>query len=680
MFEVILYGGTAEGRDIADALAAGGVPALAHVATDYGETLIHANASLQVHAGRLNGEEMAEEMRAAHCRLVIDATHPYASEVTKNIRAAAAQAGVRYLRVLRGRQSAGEGARFVESVAAAVDYLNTTTGNIFLATGSKDLASFTGIENYKERVFARVLSLPEVVASCAALGFQGKNLIAMQGPFSRELNVAMLRQISARFLVTKDTGREGGFAEKVEAAASCGCELVVIGRPEEEEGLSLPACLAMLAKRYAGIQAGTAGTPAEEAKDRDGDEAAQGSGREISLVGIGMGDPKGRTLTAEAARICREADLLIGAKRMLAAVEAGPRATLEEYRPEAIRDYIDAHPEFRRVAVLLSGDVGFFSGAKKLQQLLPGAKRVPGISSLVYFCSQLGTAWEDAHLVSAHGRAAHLVSEIRRHKKVFSLLNGAEDLRELCAALLSFGMEDIRLSYGADLGYGTERILRGTPAELSEEAGADLSVLLAENPRVDAQITASLPDEVFWRGQVPMTKEEVRAVSIGKLRLTEGAVLWDVGAGTGSVSVEVARLDPRATVYSIEKKDEAVELLRANRSRFGLDNMEVICGAAPEALADLPAPTHVFVGGSSGNLREILTVALEKNAAARIVINAITLETVSESLRAVEEFALEDVDVASVTVAKSRDVGKYHMMTGQNPVYVIAGGGKEREQ
>ena len=661
MFEVILYGGTAEGRDIADALAAGGVPALAHVATDYGETLIHANASLQVHAGRLNGEEMAEEMRAAHCRLVIDATHPYASEVTKNIRAAAAQAGVRYLRVLRGRQSAGEGARFVESVAAAVDYLNTTTGNIFLATGSKDLASFTGIENYKERVFARVLSLPEVVASCAALGFQGKNLIAMQGPFSRELNVAMLRQISARFLVTKDTGREGGFAEKVEAAASCGCELVVIGRPEEEEGLCLDECLSLLAEEFPGVSA-----PCAE--------------REISLVGIGMGDPKGRTLTAEAARICREADLLIGAKRMLAAVEAGPRATLEEYRPEAIRDYIDAHPEFRRVAVLLSGDVGFFSGAKKLQQLLPGAKRVPGISSLVYFCSQLGTAWEDAHLVSAHGRAAHLVSEIRRHKKVFSLLNGAGDLRELCAALLSFGMEDIRLSYGADLGYGTERILRGTPAELSEEAGADLSVLLAENPRVDAQITASLPDEVFERGQVPMTKEEVRAVSIGKLRLTEGAVLWDVGAGTGSVSVEVARLDPRATVYSIEKKDEAVELLRANRSRFGLDNMEVICGAAPEALADLPAPTHVFVGGSSGNLREILTVALEKNAAARIVINAITLETVSESLRAVEEFSLEDVDVASVTVAKSRDVGKYHMMTGQNPVYVIAGGGKEREQ
>ena len=661
MFEVILYGGTAEGRDIADALAAGGVPALAHVATDYGETLIHANASLQVHAGRLNGEEMAEEMRAAHCRLVIDATHPYASEVTKNIRAAAAQAGVRYLRVLRGRQSAGEGARFVESVAAAVDYLNTTTGNIFLATGSKDLASFTGIENYKERVFARVLSLPEVVASCAALGFQGKNLIAMQGPFSRELNVAMLRQISARFLVTKDTGREGGFAEKVEAAASCGCELVVIGRPEEEEGLCLDECLSLLAEEFPGVSAPCAK-------------------REISLVGIGMGDPKGRTLTAEAARICREADLLIGAKRMLAAVEAGARATLEEYRPEAIRDYIDAHPEFRRVAVLLSGDVGFFSGAKKLQQLLPGAKRVPGISSLVYFCSQLGTAWEDAHLVSAHGRAAHLVSEIRRHKKVFSLLNGAEDLRELCAALLSFGMEDIRLSYGADLGYGTERILRGTPAELSEEAGADLSVLLAENPRVDAQITASLPDEVFERGQVPMTKEEVRAVSIGKLRLTEGAVLWDVGAGTGSVSVEVARLDPRATVYSIEKKDEAVELLRANRSRFGLDNMEVICGAAPEALADLPAPTHVFVGGSSGNLREILTVALEKNAAARIVINAITLETVSESLRAVEEFSLEDVDVASVTVAKSRDVGKYHMMTGQNPVYVIAGGGKEREQ
>ena len=655
MFEVLVFAGTVEGRKAAEKLRARNVPTCAFTATEYGESLLEEGGSLEVRAGRMSEEEMERFMRESGCRLVIDATHPYATEVTANIRAAAGKAGVEYRRVLRATtETEGVRVRCVTDADAAAAYLNGTDGNVLLTTGSKDLAAFTAVKDFENRVFARVLSLPEVVTACAELGFRGKNLIAMQGPFTEEMNLALLRQVEARYLVTKDTGREGGFEEKVAAAKEHGCELVVIGRPTEEEGMSLEECL----------------------KDLVND-------REIALVGIGTGGDAGSGLTREAEDFCRGADLFIGAKRCLEAWDTAGRETFEEYRPEAIRDCIEERGEGKRIAVLLSGDVGFFSGAKKLLALLPEARLIPGISSVVYLAARVGTEWEDARLVSAHGREAHLVSEIRRNKKVFALLAKKEDFAELCQALRDCGLGKVRLVCGSELGYPTEHILEGTADFLAESPEAEqvsaLAVVFAENPAPEEQIGPGVDDEAFLRAKVPMTKEEVRAVSIAKLRLTAGFVLWDVGAGTGSVSVEAARLDPTATVFSIEKKGEAIELLYQNRTAFSLDNIEIIEGEAPAALVELPAPSHVFVGGSSGNLREILQLALEKNPAARIVINAITLETLTESMAATKELGLEMVDVVSVTAAKSRDVGDYHMMTGQNPVYVISGNGRKGE-
>lgn len=172
-----------------------------------------------------------------------------------------------------------------------------------------------------------------------------------------------------------------------------------------------------------------------------------------------------------------------------------------------------------------------------------------------------------------------------------------------------------------------------------------------------------------------MTKEEVRAVSLAKLRLTEDAVVYDVGAGTGSVSVEAALQAWRGTVYAIERNPEACDLIAENCRRFAARNVTIISGSAPEALQELPAPTHVFLGGTGGSMAGILRCVLEKNPRVRVVIDAVTLETVTQILTLTRELALPDPELVQVTVARSRRVGGYHMMNGANPVFICSFGG-----
>lgn len=183
-------------------------------------------------------------------------------------------------------------------------------------------------------------------------------------------------------------------------------------------------------------------------------------------------------------------------------------------------------------------------------------------------------------------------------------------------------------------------------------------------------------DEWFVRGEVPMTKAEVRAVSMSKLELQPDSVLYDIGAGTGSVSIEAAALLTNGQVYAVEKKPEAVELLRINKEQFHAVNMKIVPGSAPEALAELPCPTHAFIGGSSGNMAGLLDLLLEKNPEIRIVINIIALETLSQTMTLLHERTI-NAEIVSMQVAKARQAGAYHLMQGQNPVYIISFGGKD---
>ena len=232
--KALLFGGTGEGRALAEWMLARGLDATVCVATEYGETLLP--EGMKVHVGRLDAGGMAELM-ADGCTLVIDATHPYAVEVTENIRAASERTGLPYLRLLR--QSDGEDlCHKAENMAVAAEMLEGLPGNVLLTTGSKELDHFAR-PGLRERCFPRVLPMADSLERCLALGFPPRNIICMQGPFTREMNVATLHQFHIDTLVTKDTGGYGGFRAKAEAAKEAGCALLVVERPRNETGLTL---------------------------------------------------------------------------------------------------------------------------------------------------------------------------------------------------------------------------------------------------------------------------------------------------------------------------------------------------------------------------------------------------------------------------------------------------------
>ncbi|GLC77899.1 precorrin-6Y C5,15-methyltransferase (decarboxylating) subunit CbiT [Lacrimispora brassicae] len=184
-------------------------------------------------------------------------------------------------------------------------------------------------------------------------------------------------------------------------------------------------------------------------------------------------------------------------------------------------------------------------------------------------------------------------------------------------------------------------------------------------------------DELFIRGDVPMTKSEVRAVSISKLELDQDSILYDIGAGTGSVSIEASRYLAGGRVYAIEKKAEAIDLIRANKEKFAAGCLEIVEGKAPEALSSLEAPSHVFIGGTSGSMDKVLSLVLKKNPEVRIVINTIALESLAEVLSWLKNHSVA-AEILQVQISRGREAGDYHMMMGQNPVYVISFGGEGR--
>lgn len=393
----------------------------------------------------------------------------------------------------------------------------------------------------------------------------------------------------------------------------------------------------------------------------------------VYLIGVGMGNPA--TLTGQALEAIGDSPVLVGAPRLLepwgAEHDCVPLIAAAD-----IAAYVDKAPR-GPVGVLLSGDTGFYSGAKGLWPLLGNHEviTIPGISSLSYFCARLQTTWQDARLVSAHGRSHNAVGEIQRSAKVFALTGGATKAEDICRALAERGLGQVRVSVGERLSYADERIVTGTAAELAGETFADLSVLLAVNPDpvVRPWNGSGLPDGAFLRGDVPMTKEEVRALALSKLRLEAHHVVWDVGAGTGSVSAEGALAVPEGRVFAVERKEEALTLLERNKAALGLTNLHIVPGTAPEALTDLPTPDRVFLGGSSGNMEAILRCALSRNPQVRIVVTAVTLETVAEAVQCFARLGLSDTDMVQIAATRTRKAGGYHLMDAQNPVWILSG-------
>ena len=327
---------------------------------------------------------------------------------------------------------------------------------------------------------------------------------------------------------------------------------------------------------------------------------------------------------------------------------------------------------------MYSGDTGFYSGAAQLLPMLRAfgisCRVLPGLSSVQLLAAAVGRSWQEWKLVSAHGCACDPVAECLTAggKPVFFLTGGAETPASLCGRLAAAGLGDAHVLVGEELGRAEEKILFGTAQEFAQKQFAGLSVLLVEHLPQPPRRVPGFPDEAFHRGEVPMTKQEVRAAALAKLAVQPGDTLWDVGAGTGSVSVELALAAPRGHVYAVECDPEACGLIRQNRETFHACNLTLVEGRAPAALADLPAPDAVFIGGTKGGMEAVVDTVLARNPNARICISAIALETLSAAVAALTAHGLA-AEVTQIAVSRTRPAGRLHLLMANNPIFLITG-------
>lgn len=899
MKRIMIFGGTTEGRELAGRLAEENIFSTVFVATDYGEQVMEFSPCIEVKCGRLGVEEMKGQMESGTYTAIVDATHPFAQVVSENIRIAAKDSDLPIFRCIReplySHPDSSTTSRCVvfDTAASCADALAQTSGTILLTTGSKELSLFCSDASVRARLFARVLPGKESLALCYENGLEGKQIMAMQGPFTEEMNLALIHQTGAHILVTKESGHVGGTDSKITAAEKAGISCYLIRRPDSAGGQ--PGGKAQNGHTN-GDQTNTCqedfdqanGNPAKAGRiqignaihenkdagnavcgfktledpvsdsgrmretqiiegsidelflrlkditsaadnnflqskklqyaDPDAESPATGCFKEdssnnssmstdlmdcrkdqsdqlcgtkeavpgemdaeayaekkilIELVGTGMGSPGG--LTGEAAEAIRVADYVLGAPRMIRPYQDS-KIVLPYYTAEKVLGFVrtlqkrEKAKETVNIAVLFSGDTGFYSGAQKLYDVLCemseenpnlSVRIFPGISSVSALSARTGYSWQDARILSTHGVPGNewrpaLCEAVRYTKKTFVLTSGDEDVRNIGRLLCENGLEYVRIFTGFQLSYEEERIPEMTAAGLKEIRGKGLYTLLIVRDHPEKRrLTQGMSDEAFDRiiassangnssaphipdesnilpaqksGQtnmitesadvqienstgnstggsveesagvriekltgnliqksiagkaerckekctVPMTKEEIRDISIARLHLTEGAVVYDIGSGTGSVTCEIARLSPSLRVFAFECRPEAADLTRHNVQKFHLQNVTVAEEKAPQGMEDLPAPTHVFIGGSGGNLREILYAVRKKNSSARVVLNAVSLETVSDIMNLLPELGVRNEEIVQVSVSRARKTGRVHLMQAGNPVFIIS--------
>ena len=389
----------------------------------------------------------------------------------------------------------------------------------------------------------------------------------------------------------------------------------------------------------------------------------------IDVVSAGPGNED--LLTAQARRTLDEADAVFCADRTQTLV--GNPAVCRHLTPfsKALEDMETLRAEGLRVAVLLSGDAGLYSMLPLLSERFGReALRVhPGVSSLQAFCARLGIPWQQARILSAHGKQltpSALCHTVRSGRMTLLLLDAEHNPRWIRQSLKDGGLENADITVGERISYPDECIGPWEDREYDP-----LSVALIENRTAGWTPRAfALPDDAFIRGKTPMTRREIRAQVAAELNLIPDAVIWDIGAGTGSVTVECALQCPFGRVYAVERDPDALKLIEENIRQFHLQNVDVVAGSAPKALENLPAPTHVFLGGTGGYAAEILALLEKLDTPVRLCGTAVTLE----SIRVFFDLLQKKKNFSAVQIAVSRAelMGGYHMLRAQNPVFVFS--------
>ncbi len=399
--------------------------------------------------------------------------------------------------------------------------------------------------------------------------------------------------------------------------------------------------------------------------------------KKICIVGIGTDGKK--TLTKEGSEAIEASELIIGSKRVTEIFSYLNKPSFVSFKTDEIVSYIKKCP-YENISVLMSGDTGFFSGAEKLLRSLKSSdfdvKVFCGISSVNYFCSKIGLSWENMRFLSLHGRDGNIVRTVSSNEKTFFALGGKITAGGVCTKLCEYGMNDSDVFIGENLSGKNEKIIKGKPNCFTEINTDSLCVMAAVNPRFERCVRSGIPDDEFIRSEnVPMTKSEIRSVIVSKLDIGKNDICWDIGGGTGSVSVEMALKCADGKVYSVEKDETAVKLINENRHKFHCDNIEIVRKNAPEEITELPSPDCVFIGGTDGKLDRIIPFVLEKNPLAKITLTAVTLETLNEGTAAFDKFPMK-TEITELAVTRTKRIGKHTMLSAENPVFLLEGRAK----
>lgn len=687
--KIFIFAGTTEGRELSEYLCAKKIEHDVCVATEYGEIVLNESPYAIVHSGRLNSDEMRQLFKEEKCEIVVDATHPYATAVTENIKNAAVN--IKYLRLKRDTDILTDYAniKYFPDNETCAKALENTDGNILLTTGSKELSVYCKEQSVKERLFVRVLPGIESIGICMQNDIVGKHILALQGPFSTMLNEAIIDQYNIKCLVTKQSGATGGWNEKINAAKNKGIPVYVVSPNGQDIGLSFEKVCEYFDAEFA-----------ESVRTINNQKKADNETAKIKfniiLAGIGVGNKEFLTHAVE--KTIKSADILFGAERMIqkydAKIDKKPYYLADQIIPY-LHNFRENKDKFitensinkLNVLILFSGDTGFYSGSQKLYTAIKSEIEkgkldatisvLPGISSVSYMASAIGESYNDAYICSIHGvKLSNIASRISQHSKTYMLMSGVKDVN-MIGKLFSqdeiYGLNNSTIIAGYQLSYPEEKIMSLSPEECMrlKQDGLYICMIKNNNP-ITKNITPHINDTDFLREKVPMTKEEIRHISICKLHLKSDSILYDVGSGTGSIAIEAASLSNDIEVYAIEQKFNAVQLIIRNKEKFALDNIHVISAKAPDGIDNLPTPTHAFIGGSGGNLKEIIEYLRIKNPHIRIVINAISIETICEIKEILSSCDINNADIVQMQISRSNQIGNYHLMQAENPIWICS--------
>lgn len=405
---------------------------------------------------------------------------------------------------------------------------------------------------------------------------------------------------------------------------------------------------------------------------------------QLWIIGGGPGNEK--YVLPQAAQAIEEADFIFADRRYLHLVHHSRREPFGTI--SGVVEAIERRLETGTVGVVVSGNPLFYSLTKILLSHFSKEQIqiIPGLGSLDYFAAKCKKNTEKGAFFSAHGRALsmdEILDVLDGGRDVYMLCDGEHGPDWLAGRLCDRGRGDLAMAAGTDLSYDSETIVHGTALEISRQTFGPLSVAAVfpekgEDKRAGegAKATALLKDSSFIRGKVPMTREELRWIVAGKLELRPGSIVWDIGAGTGSVGAECARLLKAVgggQVYCVERSFQGCDLILENKNKFGLNNVEICHGEALDCMSSLPVPTHVFIGGSGRTLKEILEHIRAIGPDIRVLVSCVTLETLTMTLDSFETLNFQSVDVVQVLVSRSKALGSYHVMESGYPVTLCSG-------